>query len=249
VAGPVELGFLLRQGDWLGLDGEEAHGEASRAEPWRAKVGVDGSEREVDGAWLGAERGGGLGEDGMAEAGKEARVGGVERELAGKGRRCGAGCGGESVAVGWGGEKREEGEVFGEGGGAERAGEGDALGAERAAEGGGACGGGGGGREGDDARPAEGVTAREDARHSGGGVEWGEAHRALRGFCILRWRCGRHDRRLLESARLGAAYRRPARDVRGELRCPPRRRLGLRRRRRVRNITLLAMPSAAAAGG
>jgi len=139
----------------------------------------------------------------MAEAGKEARVGGVERELAGTGRRRGAGGGGESV--GWGGKKREKGEVFGEGGGAERAGERDALGAQRATKGGCACGSGGGGREGGDARPAEGVAAREDARHSGGGVEWGEAHRALGRFCIHRWRCGRHDRRLLKSARLWAA--------------------------------------------
>lgn len=112
MAGPVDFGFLLRRGDCLGLYGEEAHGAAPRAEPWRAEVEVEGSECEVDGAWLGAERGSGLREDGVAEAGKESRVGGVERELAGTGRRCGGGGGGESV--GWRGEKREEGEVFGE---------------------------------------------------------------------------------------------------------------------------------------
>jgi hypothetical protein len=205
VAGLVEFGFLLRRGDWLGLDREEAHGAAPRAEPGRAEVGAEGSEREVDGAWLGAERGGRLGEDGMAEARKEARVSGGERMGVGK-RRCGGGGGAESMR--WGREKSEEGEVFGERGGAERAGVGDALGAERAAEGGGACGR-GGGREGRDARPAEGVAAREDARHNGGRVEWGEAHRAFGRFCIHRWRCGWHGRRLLESARLEAG-RRPA---------------------------------------
>lgn len=156
----------------MGLDREEAHRTAPRAEPGRAEVGVEGSERETGGGRLGAEREGRLGEDCMAEAGKKARVGSVKRE--GEARRGrGNGGGGESVGWGVGGEKREEGEVFGEGRGAKRAGEGDALGAERTAERGTGGGGGGGRWEGSDAGPAESVATRQDARHGEGGVEWG----------------------------------------------------------------------------
>jgi hypothetical protein len=119
-------------------------------------------------------------------------VGRVKREREG---RWGSSRGGG--AAGWGGgggEKREEGEVFGEGGGAERAVEGDALGTERAAEG---AGGGGGrrGREGGDAGAAEGVAARQHARHRGCGIEGAEANGALRRVRV-RWRRGaRHGRR------------------------------------------------------
>jgi hypothetical protein len=73
VVGPVELSFLLRSGDGLGLDREEAHahGTPPRVQLWRAEVGIEGSEREVDGAWLGVERGGGLSEDDMTGSEKE----------------------------------------------------------------------------------------------------------------------------------------------------------------------------------
>ena len=120
----------------------------------------------------------------MAEAREEAGVGGMERER--EGMRRGGGAGGASwgrVGEGW--KEGEEGEVFGEGRGAEGAGEGDALGAERAAEGGGGRRR-GGGREGGDAGAAQGVAAREDAWHDGDGVERGEAHRALRRLRVLR---------------------------------------------------------------
>jgi hypothetical protein len=100
VAGPVEFGFLLRRRASFagaGLDREEADGTAPRAEPGRAEVGVEGSGREAGGGGRGAERGGGLGEDGMAETGKEAGVGGVEREREGSRRG-----GGDSVGRGGG---------------------------------------------------------------------------------------------------------------------------------------------------
>lgn len=100
MAGPVVCGFLLRRRAsfaGVGLDRKEADGAAPRAEPGLPEVGVEGSEREAGGGGRGAERGGGLGEDGMAETGKEAGVGGVERER--EGRRCG---GGGSVGRGGG---------------------------------------------------------------------------------------------------------------------------------------------------
>lgn len=198
MAGAVERGLLRRFPDSGDFDREEADGVALRAEPGGAEVGGDRSEQESGGSgtWRrGLERGGGLGEDGVAEAGEEAGVGGMEREMEGTRRGGGARAGGAS----WGrvGEKGEEGEIFGEGGGAEGAGEGDALGAERAAEGGGGGRRRGGGREGGDAGAAEGVATREDARHDGGVVEGGEAHRTLRRLRFRRWRRrgARHGRR------------------------------------------------------
>lgn len=52
-----------------------AHGTPPHVQLWRAEVGIEGSEREVDGAWawLGVERGGGLSEDDMVEDWKRER--------------------------------------------------------------------------------------------------------------------------------------------------------------------------------
>lgn len=99
MAGAVECDFLLRRRASVAgvdLDREEADRVVPRAEPGRAEVGVEESEREADGGGCGAERGGGLGENGMAETAKNAGVGGVERER--EWRRCGGG-----GNVGWGG--------------------------------------------------------------------------------------------------------------------------------------------------
>lgn len=202
VAGPVVQRGLLLGGGCGGFDREEAYGVATRAEPRGAEVGSEGPDGEARGGSGRVERRSGLREDGVAEAGEETRVVRVERDMRRRRRRGG---GARTRGV-WGrGEEGDEGEVFGEGGGPESAGERDALGAERAAERGGGGGGGGGGRrEGGDAGAAEGVAAREDPRRGGGGVEGGEAHRALGRLRVRRWRCGarRHGRLLCSAGEL-----------------------------------------------
>lgn len=81
VAWPVERSLLLQRPSPAGrLDREEADEAALGAEPGRAEVGGEGPEREAGGGRRGAERGGRFGEDGVAEAGEEAGMGGVEGE-------------------------------------------------------------------------------------------------------------------------------------------------------------------------